>query len=75
MFILPKLYVGGIRSGLRGLGRVGRRSRKQLGVCISQPPLGLTLRCRANEASASRESEGEEGHEPCENDSVVQHLL
>ena len=74
MSVLLKLYVGGIRSGLRGLGRVGRRSRKQLGVCISQPPLGLTLRCRANEAFASRESEGEEGHDPYD-DSVVQHGL
>ena len=74
MSMRPNLYVGGIRSGLRGLGRVGRRSRKQLGVCISQPPLGLTLRCRANEASASRESEGEKGHDPYD-DSVVQHLL
>ena len=74
MSMLPRLYVGGIQSGLRGLGRVGRRSRKQLGICISQPSLGLTIRCRANDASASRESEGEEGHEPYD-DSVVQHGL
>ena len=75
MSMLLNLYVAGIRSGLRGLGRVGRGSRKELGVCISHSPLCVTLGRRANEASASRESEGEEGHEPCENDSVVQHLL
>ena len=74
MSMLPKLYVGGIQSGLRGVGRVGRRSRKQLGICISHPPLRVTLRRRANEASASRESEGEKGHDPYD-DSVVQHLL
>ena len=74
MFILPKLYVAGIRYGWRRLRRVGRRSRKELGVCISHSPLRVTLRCRANEASASRESEGEKGHDPYD-DSVVQHLL
>ena len=74
MSMRPNLYVGGIRSGLRGLGRVGRRSRKELGVCISHSPLRVTLGRRANEASASRESEGEKGHDPYD-DSVVQHLL
>ena len=74
MFILPKLYVAGIQSGLRELMRVGRRSRKELGVCISHSPLRVTLGRRANEASASRESKGEEGHDPYD-DSVVQHLL
>ena len=74
MSMLLKLYVGGIQSGLRGLRRVGRRSRKELGVCISHSPLRVTLVRRANEASASRESEGEEGHEPYD-DSVVQHGL
>ena len=73
MSMLLNLYVAGIRSGLRGLGRVGRGSRKELGVCISQPPL-CALGRRANEASASRESKGEEGHDPYD-DSVVQHLL
>ena len=75
MSMLPKLYVGGIQSGLRGLGRVGRRSRKQLGVCISQPPLRVALRARANDAATAREGEGEDGHEPCDHDSVVQHGL
>ena len=73
MSMLLKLHVAGIRSGLRGLGRVGRRSRKQLGVCISQPPL-CALGRRANEASASREGKGEEGHDPYDH-SVVQHGL
>ena len=44
MSMLPKLYAGVIQSGLRCLGRVGRRSRKQLGVCISQPPLRVASR-------------------------------
>ena len=74
MSILPKLYVGGSRYGLRGLGRGCRRSREKLSIRKSQSPLCMALRCRANDASASRESEGEEGHEPYD-DSVVQHGL
>ena len=70
MSMLLKLHVAGIRSGLRGLGRVGRGSRKELGVCISHSPLCVTLGRRANEASASRESKGEEGHDPYD-ESVV----
>ena len=74
MSMLPKLYVGGIQSGLRGVGRVGRRSRKELGVCISQPPLRVTLRRRTHDAATARKGESEEGHEPYD-DSVVQHGL
>ena len=75
MSMLPKLYVGGIQSGLRGVGRVGRRSRKELGVCISQPPLRVTLRRRTHDAATARKGESEDGHEPCDDDSVVQHGL
>ena len=75
MSMLPKLYVGGIQYGLRGLGRVGRRSREKLGVCVSQPPLRVPLRGRANDAATAREGESEDGHEPCDHDSVVQHGL
>ena len=75
MFILPKLYVAGIRSGLRGLGRVGRRSRKQLGNCISHPPLGLTLRRRTHDAATARKGESEDADETRDDDSVVQHGL
>ena len=74
MSMLPKLYVGGIQSGLRGVGRVGRRSRKQLGICISQPPLRVALRGRANDAATAREREGEDGHKPCDHYWSVKHL-
>ena len=75
MFILPKLYVAGIQSGLRGLRRVGRRSRKELGVCISHSSLRVTLRRRTHDAATARKGESEDGHEPCDEDRVVQHGL
>ena len=75
MSMLPKLYVGGIQSGLRGVGRGCRRSREKLSIRKSHSPLGLTLGRRTHEAATARKGESEEGHEPCDDDSVVQHLL
>ena len=76
MFLLPKLYMAGVQSGLRGLEhRLRGRSRKQLSVSISQPPLRVALRGRANDATTARQSEGENRHETRDDDSVVQHCL
>ena len=76
MFLLPKLYMAGIQSGLRGLEhRLRGRSRKQLSVRISELSLRVALRGRANDASAARQSEGENRHETRDDGSFVQHAL
>ena len=61
MFTVPKLYVGGIHTGWRALGRGCRRSRKELSIRKSQPPLRVAFRARANVAPTAREGESEEG--------------
>ena len=63
MFLRPNLYVAGTRSGLRGLGRGGRRSREKLSIRKSQSPLGMALRGRANDATTAGESECEDRNE------------
>ena len=74
MSILPKLYVGGIRSGLRGLGRVGRRSRKELGVREADAPLGVAFRRGAHNATTTGEGQGKDRHKTDDN-RCIQHLL
>ena len=73
MSMRPNLYGAGIRYGWRRLRGIWGSTRKEFGVREADAPLGA-VRCRANEASASREGKGEEGHQSYD-DSVVQHLL
>ena len=73
MYLEPRLYAAGTPCGLRKLGRVGGSSRKQLSVRISQPPLCVTLGCRANDTATSGEREGEDRDEPRDDDCVVEH--
>ena len=73
MCLDPRLYVAGTRSGWRGLGRVAGNSRKEFSVRISQPPLCVSLGCRANDTAAYGESEREDRDEPCDDDWCVEH--
>ena len=74
MYLGPRLYGAGIPCGLRSLEHGFRgNSRKQLSVRISQPPLCVSLGCRANDTATPGESEREDRDEPCDDDWSVEH--
>ena len=76
MYLGSRLYVAGTSCELRNLGPgVWGSSRKQLSVRLSQPPLCVSLECRANDTATSGESEREDRDEPRDDDGGVEHLF
>ena len=59
MFILPKLYVAGIRYGWRRLRGIWGSTRKEFGVREADAPLGAVRR-GAHNATTTGEGQGKD---------------
>ena len=73
MGLEAELYVAGTQYMLKGLGRPGRRARKEFSVREAHSPLGMSFRTRANDAATSGVSEREDRDEPRDDDWSVKH--
>ena len=76
MFQHQKLYVVGIRYGLRGVGRQDwMPSREELRVSKPHPPLGMALRGRSNDTATARERERKDRDEARYDDWSIDHFI